>query len=608
MIQQKRQDLIDAFKVGVTLKHWVLACLKDPYAIILLAFLKKKEQELISKTGLGTITMKFIDLERDSWIGISKLRQLIKLFVECEIIDFTLGVEMGTHAFKLTFKPDNVWFTKGPIKRPEETSIFTEVKAPSILWTDAALAPMGPHDKLVFMCLIQNLNYVNGKAFIVRDEFLEAIMSRSKYINGLSTLMKSNIAEEVTQTVPRIGQGYRTFLIKNPNFWGNKKEENEAQATVKKLQAEVFNFDADKLLKERSEEAKTIRQQISNRYYKESTRNVLNNNENFIEDMDLEILATFYGKGLTDGFDRASETMDKILNKEPITKTELTEAIDDVCNVQPLLKANKAIMVARARKRLKQIAPNLRAEEIDEQLDYYNQHGKFSLDVNYQFPYRPTLMAPIKKQKKKYGKNKTVTPSTTAQTLIVQAKKEREDKANASKEQNKMVDPNVANKQIEQVQKANAEAPKKSFIKPIEEPQKDTAVVTNSPRKKTETGMMTAVKFPFSLVQRIRNEKDLEKMRNFKPTIEDYKEADRQVKANAELAQEFCEEIGRTDIIDKYYFNSNDMAKFHSILNFFRTDAHLRPLDELEFYLDNYDHFDWWAITQDGMPRHKNLM
>ncbi len=617
MSQLKRQDLIEYFKVGIRLKSWQVVGLQDPFAIMALAFLKKKERETISKTGDGLISMTLMDFERDSWMGLSKLRQVMELFNECSIGEFTSATATGgTKDFKFRFKADTLWFTTGSIKRPEQTQIFSEILFPDALWNDATLAPQTPHNKLVFIYLIQNTNYENGWTNIVREEPLSSMVSKTKYQNGLNDFISGNITEEITNRVPRQGKGYRTFIIKNPNFWGNKADENVAKENVKALQNVVFDFDQNKALEERSAEAVEIRRKIEKQYLEEATKVfLLNDDEKAMEDRDLKILLTFYNKGFTDWFDKANEVMDKINDKQPITREELTDAIDSVCEVNPqknkasLLDSTKQAMVmAQARKRLKNLAPNLKSHEIGDQLEYYQQHGKFNLDVNFEFAIRPTFApAPKKGRKKRESKNKVVTINTANQTQLANAQKARAEKAIAVKEQNKAIDPAEAIKQIEKVTKANEEAPKKTFIKPVEEPKQETPAKPTPPHKKTDEEMMIAVKFPFSLVKRIRDEKDYEKLKNFVPSLEDRKDADRHVKANAELAQEFCEEIGRLDIIEKYYFNSTDMAKFYSILSFFKHHAHLIPLDELEFYLINYEIFDWWKLKQ-GMPNYKDLI
>jgi hypothetical protein len=617
MNQTKRQDLIDYFKVNTKLKSWYLSALQDAFHITTLAFLLKKEKETVFKTGSKVVSMTFMEFERESFISLSKLRRTMEFFKECNLGELTLASDTGgTKEFKWTFNSDDVWFTTGSIKRPMETQIFTEILFPDVLWTDATLAPFTPLNKLVLVYLIQNLNYENGYTDIVREEPLRSMTSRSKYGIALNDFVKSNVTEEITNRVPRKGQGYRTFIIKNPTFWGNEVFESKAHANIKALQNAVFDFDEKKALQDRSAEARALALEIGKRYLK----NVLSidNHETYIEDRDLEVLATFYDRGLTDGFDYANSIMDKIFAGESITRDELAEAIKDVCKDDPVTfqakmaePARKAIIAAQARQRLKRIAPNLLPHEIDAQLDFYRQNGRFNLDVNFQFNKRPTLTAPVLKKRssyKKKGKEK-VTPSATAQAKLLKVKEAREKKNTPAIIAEKVIDPTVATQQIERATQAAQEAPKKSYITPVDEPKKEIeSAPVSRPMTKGESGMITAVKFPFCLVQRIRNEKDLEKLRNFVPSLEDLKEADRQVKANAELAQEFCEEIGRQDIIEKYYFSSTDMAKFHSILNFFRKDAHIWPLDDLEFYLKNYDDFDWWAITQDGMPKYKHLM
>ncbi|MBX2986721.1 MAG: hypothetical protein KF802_02390 [Bdellovibrionaceae bacterium] len=608
MTMNKRQDLIDALKFGVTLPNWATTALKDPFAVITLARIKKAQEE--AKNSKQTIEIIDAPLKFAEKAGISrtKFKEIISLFIQCSIIKYISPEERVSHTFVIVLNPEDMWFTTGPIPRPDTTN-FMDLFFPDILWNKAfPFADATPLIKLAWVFLVKNLDRNTGRTFIAHKDGIENHMGVSAYKQSIYTFVNLNIIKDKTHTTPNVLRGYRTFDINNPAFWNQPEFQLLAEKENQMVVSNAGQFDHDALLDSRKKEARAIRRVLTEQWIKSNEYLTLGSNE---DERDLGILSAFYGLGILDyGFPNALDVFNRLSDKttdKPVSRKELTEALDQVCSDATLLKANPLVMFAEARKRLKKMAPTLNPEEIDIQMALYKKTGKFNLDPNYRFPFTPKLVVPTSKGGKKKGGKAPVQITGQSQAKIDSAKNYK----NKPKTQTITGEVVKSDTLIEGAVVTPTASP---YIKQLDAPKvqeapapvAQKATTTERPQAKKE--ILMAIKFPFCLIQRVRNEKDLENLRNFVPSPEDRKEADRQVKANAESAQEFCEEIGRTDIIEKYYFSSIDMAKFHSILNFFRKDAHIWPLDDLEFYLKNYDDFDWWAITQDGMPRHKHLM
>jgi hypothetical protein len=437
---------------------------------------------------------------------------------------------------------------------------MSDLRIPTALINHKKVGELSLPAKVLFALAFANADD-NGCYLVSQSKTSEVIGVYVKtFKKALNELIQGNFVKDVSPA--NISNGHYLLKIESPLHWGRtddieelKKQEQELIEEAKKL------VDPREMARIRKKRIDQISDEVNSKASKNPDSDLDYWQDDRLLNVKKEIIRKSYIEGLIDiCSSNTKEVAEKLIDGEFVPEKDIKSAINELFSPVESFATTEEMKELRKR-RLKKKFPNLTEVQISQYLKSMEE-GKFEDLKLHLAPPKEEVKVPLtasgKPLKKRASKNTGATPSSKAKQIVY-----------SSDMFDNVVIPNYN---------------------------------TYLPTKKTATGFKFYLEFPYCLLFCPSNEEEYAQAMRTIPSLADQAIVEQAISRNAIYAKNQLSKLGRVDLIRKYYTDKASLAKIFEMYRVFGDLFKAMDEEEVQWYVDNFDAFDWWRSEIGAYP------